>query len=119
MTDAQYLAHFHAAVTGAFVCGLQHPIEWIANYNRHYDLYPQESIPAIVSASAKMLVEFYEIDHLRKPTTAEEVIEWANGHYPKGHLCHGFFEGWEREITPHIPDLNPIETAPCDTAVKG
>lgn len=113
-TDPVYLQHFYSVVVGGIVCGLQHPIEWVANHLRSLGLYPPEKTAEIEEACVLMLCEFFEFDHIRPPENGAEVVQYVNQHYHPKHLCHGMFDEWQPAFDAYIASVR-VETT---TAVR-
>jgi hypothetical protein len=78
--DSVYTKHFYNMVTCGIVCGLDHPIEWLLNYDRcigeSYDKYGEVSEFIILASH-----DLYQVTHEMLKSTQEDVDKWVDEFY--------------------------------------
>jgi len=105
-----YYKFFHSTVLGGIACGLNHPVEWIINAHRTpggtltpaYYWKVEKHVP-------RFLVEIFKSLFLRLPDSASEVLEMCDNHYPKGHLCRGYFNFLKVDIERYLKNVKGVE----------
>lgn len=80
MDELKYKQHFYSMVMSAIVCGLRHPVEWVANYERAIG-QRYTDIPEIQEFCDQALRELFSCVHLRPAENKEEIELWFNAHY--------------------------------------
>ncbi len=98
-----YCEFFHHVVMTGIVCGLRHPVEWVINAHRvpggaltaDYYQWVEKYIPQFLS-------EIYKATFFREPSSARDVLDMCDAHYPDGHLCKGYFNFLEEKIDEYI-----------------
>ena len=108
--ELDYLKFFHWVTLMGITCGMENTVQnaiqaWRtpgASLNDEYYESISKHIP-------RYLCECWEADHLAKPVTVDEVIEWAD----KGSndMMVGFFDPW-REAIEAITSKNPPRLEP-------
>jgi len=120
-----YYKFFHSTVLGGIACGLNHPVEWIINAHRTpggtltpaYYWKVEKHVPRFLVEifkslflrlpdSASEVLEMCDL-FLRLPDSASEVLEMCDNHYPKGHLCRGYFNFLKVDIEEYLKERKP------------
>lgn len=101
--DKKYLTFFYNVVIGGYICGLEHPIEWIVNAHRMAGAtLPDEYYTNIEKHVPQFLYEFYEISHLRKAKNSDEIFKWHNDHYKHNTFVRNYWLFLESQIQEYI-----------------
>ncbi|MCD6262328.1 MAG: hypothetical protein J7J52_04830 [Deltaproteobacteria bacterium] len=98
-----YHEFFHYAVLAGIASGLQHPVDWLVYVHR----MPEENMTPeyyqeVERFLPRLLIDFFGSLNLRLPTNADEVLRMCDKHYPKGHLCRGYFTFLRQDIEKEI-----------------
>ena len=76
----KYYEHFHMMVTMGICCGLDHPVEWLVNYDRAIAA-PYHAIPEIRRFVEIAAIDLYEWVHMEPPEDWEQVSKWISSYY--------------------------------------
>lgn len=80
--DVRYNNHFRHMVLAGVCCGLQHPIEWVTNYDRGIG-EAHEMLPEISRFCTLVLMELYSTEYCIEvdEVTIEMVNKWVDDYY--------------------------------------
>ena len=100
---SDYQQWFYGVVTMGWVCGLTDPVEIIINaYRTPGATLGEEYYERMRKHIPRFLYEAYEYAHLCPPSSAADILEYVNNHYPEHHLCRDFFEPFKQSIQNYV-----------------